>query len=309
MRTNSTNLLMYFLTTRKKKYLLYAGLVILLITVPAIMLVNEYFDDGYKSSRLTLLDNLPLLFLLGVTVGPIAEEISFRGSFAGSKLLAKISYVAILLYIALSGNYYLIVLYLIFLAAVWFKKENTAYLLSSIIFSAIHFKLRDLSHLKEILAVIEHVGFSFILIWITVNFGIMKAILTHMAHNFIVMLPLFCMFQFPEQEVHRVTVKGYELSWNKVPVLSGKNTIFNDSYSIEARNSTVKKFCEFYDITSESYGITESNKYYKFNFSIRRVGATAGELTPQITNSLLLKASLIENNSDYYRKVRMESFD
>lgn len=273
------------------------------------MLVNEYFDDGYKSSRLTLLDNLPLLFLLGVTVGPIAEEISFRGSFAGSKLLAKISYVAIPLYIALTGNYYIIVLYPVFLAAVWYKKENATYLLSSIIFSAIHFKLRDLSHLKEMLAIIEHVGFSFILIWITVNFGIMKAILTHMAHNLIVMLPMFCVFQFPEQEVHRVTVEGYELSWNKVPVLSGKNTMVVDSHAIEARNSTVKTFCEFYDITSEAYETTEGNKYYKFNFLIRRVGASAGELTPQITKSLLLKASLIKDNPDYYRKVRMESFD
>lgn len=186
------------------------------------------------------------------------EELAFRGFFVLKKWFLIIP-IALTLLFSFKSNFPLFLI-LIYLATYFLffylyqRKASTVYkvtfiLLNSLLFALIHYSLKDLLILDSYFMILIQFGAGLILVWITINFGLMKSILIHGVFNLLVTLPLIIpIINFSDQEVNVIENDVYIIKWQEASSFKIQKNYRISKYSFEGKNITVKQFFEMYDV-------------------------------------------------------------
>ena len=281
-------------------YLVLSGAVIFCCTLISYIIILLFFEEEINDlSRLNSINNYYLFVFIALIIAPIFEELFFRGYFTNNLLLKIFSFFGIIFYIYTTDNFYLYVL-LFFMGILHFiKKINRIYIyfINSIIFSLVHYKLYDFDSIFTILPMFFQFSLGLILIWVVLNFNLIKSILTHFFFNFLIVIIFSIPLQFPKIEIKKMEYLGYKMEWNKTPIFNSENTIIStpNSYEVFAENVEILQFYNTFKTNSKKINVKSDNKFFKFKFRIIRIDSTANKLDHKTVELLLKKANLIEN--------------
>jgi membrane protease YdiL (CAAX protease family) len=281
-------------------YLILSGAIIFCCTMLIYIIITKFYINEINSlSRFDSINNYYLLIFSALVIAPIFEELFFRGYFTNNSFLKFFSLIGCSVYIYITGNSYLFIFVFILVILHFLKKIDRVYfyIINSILFSLVHYKLYDFKSLITIIPMFSQFSFGLILIWVVLNFNLFKSIVTHFLFNLFFVIILTLPLQFPQIESKNFNYLGYNFNYSKTPFFNNKNTIIlipND-YSISAENVDINKFYNSFDSNSKKIKINVDNKFYKFNIYIKKIDSKAKKLDTKTIELLLKKAKLIEN--------------
>lgn len=264
-----------------------------------IMFYSE-FEKLDVTHEIQKIKSFPLLIIISLIIAPIFEEITFRSSFTKFKYSFILSIVCIFGYILTTKNYYLsffLILFIFLFVLQKLIKMNVNrflfYVTNSILFSLIHYKITDFHNFITIIPMFFQFSVGLILIWITLNFGLIKSMLFHFFYNFIFVLVLFCTLQFPDATSQTIEHNESSLTWNKTPIFNGEGTktIIPNDHEIEAKSISVTDFLILNNLNKDNLLINED---YLMHYNIKIKSNNKKKLKKEDIIQLLIKADLIE---------------
>lgn len=281
-------------------YLVITGAVIFCCTLLLYTIISLFFiQELSESSRLNSINNYYFFVISALLIAPIIEEFIFRGYFLNKFLFKMTSILGIIFYINVSGNLYLYFLICLIVILHFIKKFNPIYIyfLNSLTFTLVHYKLSDFNSIFTIIPMFFQFSLGLILIWIVLNFNLIKSILFHFLYNFICVVIFTIPLQFPEKRIRRIEQLGYKFEWNKTPIFNSKNIIISrpNEYEITAKNIDIQNLYNAFETNSKKIKVSNENKFYRFKFKIIKIDSTANKLDSKTMVLLLKKADLIEN--------------
>ncbi len=291
-----------FIENTKDKQILFAGTGIFFCTsVIYILFIISDIRELNEMSRLNLADNFKLLFFVGLFVAPVLEEVIFRGYFISLRFLKYSFYVGVTLYIALTGNWYLLAvlaLYLLLDICNFTKILNIHrycfYILNSILFGLIHYQISDLQSIYTIVPVFFQIGSGLVLIWVLLNFGILKSILLHFLLNSIMILPIAYELQFPDEKQNSIRYNNFTFIWNKAPIFKKKQLIIEDN-KVYAQGISIKDFYRIYDYQNiDKVLLNDSVEFYHYDLKIVPKNDFNKKVDKDLVKKVLFEASLIK---------------
>jgi len=161
--------------------------------------------------------------ILGVIVAPLFEEIAFRGFFTSKRWLRITSFVVLLVFIGLSFSYFSLALLLLYILSVYLndrsdkKRINLLLVMNAVLFAGIHYTANDFITSLGVVAIFAQFGMGLILLWITINFGLIKAMLFHAFYNGLLIALLFMALQYPSPEKHTSESEHLTLEYQEIP--------------------------------------------------------------------------------------------
>lgn len=281
-------------------YLLLTGATIFCCTMLIYLIISKFYRNEINSlSRFDSINNYYLLVFSALFIAPIFEELFFRGYFTNTSFLKIFSFVGCIFYIYITGNSYLYVFIFILVFLHFVKKINRVYfyVINSLLFSLVHYKLYDFKSIITIIPMFFQFSFGLILIWVVLNFNLFKSIITHFLFNLFFIIILTLPLQFPNNENKNFDYLGYNINYRKIPFFNNKNTIISlpNDYTISAENVDINKFYNSFNSNSKKIKINVDNKFYKYSINIKRIDSTANKLDTKTIELILKKANLIEN--------------
>lgn len=215
---------MNLLKNKKNSWLLAVGGLSLLIAIPFLFYLGSEVVVPSRSPA----SSLPMYVLSAIILAPVLEEISFRGFFTGRKFLPVVSLIFICFFVFTQGSHplHFSLLGLFLLAFIWHYFQpnkvllNSSFILNAALFALIHYQIESLA--SPVIPLTQF-GFGLILIWVVLNFGLLRTILFHGILNAVLILILVGGLQFPEQRVHEIETDTYTLQWKRIPLMKGVN--------------------------------------------------------------------------------------
>ncbi len=276
----------------KENNLLYYGAGILFCTIVSYILTNIYFEDRINDlSRLNFDLSFGSLILLTLFIAPVIEEFIFRSIFLNKRNYKYIFYAGITIYILLTNNYYVLVILGFYFVADYRKIKGTLlFYLNAGIFALIHYQISDFRSFFTIQPMFFQFSLGLILIWVVINWGLMKAILCHFLYNLIIILPVLLIVQFPQKLRSTVENDSVELIWSKTNYFV-KTEIQIDKQQTDIKGLSIKDFYGIYG-NKANIKVDDSLKFYKFNFKI--INKENQKIDSLKVRELLYKARLIE---------------
>jgi membrane protease YdiL (CAAX protease family) len=189
---------------------------------------QEILNSGRSQNKIPFF----LLFFTGILIAPIVEEFLFRGLFIKhkiKKIIALLFPVVLFFYMSTNFSNFSKLLFLLLgvvsSAILIAEKEKTRVgfyylvIISSFLFSIVHYKQEDFKSLSALSMMISQFSFALASVWITLNFGLFKSIVFHFFHNLILLFIALYGYQMVD-----VTQKKYEneslvLVWKKNKIL------------------------------------------------------------------------------------------
>lgn len=252
-------------------------------------IINYFAPEKLDNlSRLNLTTNFEFTALSALFISPIIEEYIFRSTFLNKKIFTYFSYVGITLYIIITGNYYLFVILGIFLFADVKDKKWIMYFSNSILFALVHYQTSDFSSIFTLLPMLSQFSIGLLLIWITINFGIVKSILAHFFFNSFIIVPIFFLIQFPKKSINTVQHKDITLVYSKTSYF-GKTNIEVSEDEINAHRLTVVEFYQIYGLKNK---IKTPDTIQIFKYDFRIININKRQLDSTVVKSLLKDAHL-----------------
>ena len=252
----------------------------LFIYILLIFFDSSKFDNA---SRFDIDISIILLVFFAVLVGPLLEEITFRGVFTNNKLLKIIPFLMIPIYVLYSKNLYLLTIVIPYLILTFYQSKinsnkNYLYYLNAIIFSLVHYKIYDFNSIYTIIPMFIQFGMGLILTWIVINFNIFKSIICHSLYNLILMIILIAPLQFPEEKINIIETKNYHFKWKKTPIFNSKMVSIKSpsKHEFYCENININAIISFYNL--KKIKVNEENIFYKFKFSIKNKDTIGIEL-------------------------------
>ncbi len=291
---------MKLLNKYKENYLLI-GAVISYCTFLIIYFGFFSIEDIFNNpNRLDGTTNFKLFILSALLLAPILEEIVFRGYFTNNKILKLFTIIGLPIFVLSVDKYYLIftIPYIIVLILLLFYKDkinkHILFISSALVFSVVHYKPEDFGNIITILPILTQFALGLLLIWVVVNFNLRTSILVHFTYNFIVLLPLFFVLQFPDIEQKSIEFNEYKISWQKTPVFSGEFTLLSrpNAYQVNASSIIPLTLYKAY-ASSKKPNLKDSELFSKYKINIQKLNDSAKELDSTLVKSLLIKANLI----------------
>lgn len=217
-----------------KNWLLQLGVAsfVLLIVLHTLFAALEI--DYPPISRDMMGDNVSfeLFIILGVIIAPFFEEIAFRGFFTGKRWLRIISFIVLLVFIGLSFSYFSLVLLLLYILSVYLndrsgkKRINLLLVMNAVLFAGIHYTANDFITSFGTVSILAQFGMGLILLWITINFGLLKAMLFHAFYNGLLMGLLFMTLEYPSLEKHIAESEHLTIEYQEVPFTKSRESSF-----------------------------------------------------------------------------------
>ncbi len=291
-----------FIDNTKDKQLLFAGTGIFFCTsVIYILFIILDIKELNEMSRLDLADNFKLLFFVGLFLAPVFEEVIFRGYFISIRFLKYSFYIGVTLYIALTGNWYLLAVLAFYLALdicnstkILNVNKYCFYILNSILFGLIHYQISDLKSIYTIVPVFFQIGSGLILIWVLLNFGILKSILLHFLLNSILILPVAYELQFPDTKQNVIRHSDFTFTWNKAPIFKKKQIIIDDN-KVYAQGIGIKDFYRIYDYQNrDKVLLNDSVEFYHYDLKILPKNNIDKKVDKDLVKKVLFEANLIK---------------
>lgn len=222
--------------THKENWLLTVFIVLFMLGISGFFFfdTSELVHNSRSQERISLL----ALLVAAILVAPFLEELTFRGAFLESKKSIGISLVLTAGFVALTySNYYAVgvfACYIIVLLAYnkskkFFKLVCT---LNAILFGLVHYKMEDFTSFDRGFIVLFQISIGFLLIWITINFGLVKSMIAHGIYNTLAMGMLVFSLQFPDTKINTYEDENIKVEWQNVPYfesLTSRYTISEDS--------------------------------------------------------------------------------
>lgn len=244
-----------------------------------------------------------LVLLSAIFIAPLLEELTFRGFFVKSIILKILSPILLIVFILNKNLSYfslalpLIILWLIYLSL---KKEIRyltflVYFLNTLIFGLIHYKVDDLTNILIVYPIFIQMGFGFLLLWITLNFNIIKSIITHSLINILLLSPIVYQLQFPNTSLETVYVNNYIIKFNKESLFSlkPKRIKYNNESGYLISNMTPKDMYSTF-AGNHKHNFNNVNDFYKFTIQIKKNRGGNQVLSEKDLKNLLVKINLLE---------------
>jgi membrane protease YdiL (CAAX protease family) len=195
-------------------------------------------------------EDIPLLVLVfaALIIAPVLEELAFRGAFVNSKVYAIVSLVLTTGFVALTyKNYYVMGTFVIFVVAFFVYKQKPSKALfklvcisNALLFGFVHYKMEDFASIERGFIVLFQISVGFALIWITINFSLVRSMIAHGIYNALAMGIFIYSLQFPDTKLNRYEDENVTVEWQNVPYfesLESSYSMMEDS--IIAKGSTI----------------------------------------------------------------------
>ncbi len=257
---------------RKDNLLLKLGVAIYCCTL---LMLFFFIDEKYYFEKIAKIQNFWLFVFMALFIAPIFEEISFRGIFVKNKFLNVVSIVLSLFYIIITNNHYLIIFFLsfviikLFINKVRFLNYWYLYIINSIIFSLVHYKLNVFLNFERVLPVFIQFSAGLILIWVVINYGLICSMLVHLFMNFLVIIPLFISIQYVDTKEKTTENNMYQLKLVETPILNGSITVFNmpNEREVIIKKANLFKIMNYFNIDVKRYKPV-NNPFINYNLQL-----------------------------------------
>lgn len=246
-----------------------------------------------------------VLLFSGIVIAPLLEEISFRGVFLKKKSFILISLLFTSFYVVLSyENYYSIIIFLLYMCCfLLYRYYKSAPLfkilcvLNALLFGAVHYVMNDFASIEKGFIILFQISIGFLLIWITLNYSLLRSIIVHAIYNSIALGFLVIGLQFPETKINYYQDKNIIVEWQRVPVFESMKANYSASSKyIKSQNTTITRLYELsalMDTKSKKSTIIPIEPYMKYNFEITIKKNTKDSDLEKSLYSFLTKQKLI----------------
>jgi membrane protease YdiL (CAAX protease family) len=256
-------------------------------------------------------EDVPLVFLLiaALIVAPISEELAFRGAFINNKVYIIISLVLTAGFVSLTyQNYYAVGAFAFFVAAFFVYRETKSRALfklvcvsNALLFGLVHYKMEDFVSLERGFIVLFQVSIGFTLIWVTINFSLVRSMLAHGVYNALAMGIFIYSLQFPDNKINRYEDENIKVEWQNVPYFDHLTSTYSISEdSIIAKGVSLPLF---YPSLAAADSIKKEkmmiiDPYMKQNFRIILKENAVNQDIDLATEAFLLKENFIAPNKN-----------
>lgn len=291
---------MKLLNKYQHNYLLISAVIIYCAFIIVLFAGFSLDEISKNPSRLNSnLGFLPLIFS-ALILAPIFEEIAFRGFFTKNRTIQIVSIAGVPIFILLIKNYYVLIIaipYVLLLLISIFKEnlinKHVVFVFSAVVFALVHYKLEHFNNIITVIPILTQFALGLLLVWLVLNFNLKKAIIIHFANNFLLLVPLFISLQFPNQEVKTVQFNNYQLTWSKIPVLSGMKTFSKPNpFEISTTNTTPLDIYLVFDRENKP-NLRNLEMFNKYKLSIKKLNKNAIKLDSTTVKNIMLEAELL----------------
>jgi membrane protease YdiL (CAAX protease family) len=287
---------------KKKWILIMAGLSTCLFLIFYLIL-----GSNSGSGKFTNFSDFPLGgFILGALfLGPVVEEIFFRGFFADNKYLKGVAYMGMIFLLFLNISTYLIIVLTIFFLVLFSffnlkgsqKFLNLAMILNSLIFSLYHYDLDSFFDVTNYY-ILLHFSIGLFLTWITINYNIFKGIVIHFIWNAIVISFILFSLQTPDEYMQNFENDLLHVEWKRTPRFDQRNiTVKFESEGIMATHVEARELYKMTNINKHQKSktrILQSEPFMRYNFKIFIKDTTVSqEKMMKYAKAFLLESGLV----------------
>lgn len=285
-----------FINQKQANWLLYLGGVLLPLSMFFVIFFTT--DNQQINSRQFISSKFELYAFSAIIIAPIVEELVFRGFFSKKKSLRFLSLATIPLFVYYSSNniitYYLLFVYIIFALLYLFKGKkmlvNFLYVLNASIFSVLHYNVTDFNQISTSFPFLIQFSIGLILIWLVINFGLLRAMVFHFIWNSITIAIMFYGVQFVGDELRIIQKEEYTMITREVPKYSSCVSRFSyDKTSIKINCMELSNILNIIN-KNKLNNVYPTTPFLKYNLELK----FKNDVNQNQMNETLFK-SLIEN--------------
>lgn len=272
---------MLALKRTNKNWLFYLAIFSIVIAVILLIILGDSHVQGSRN-----ISDLPfkLTILLAALVAPVYEEFIFRGLYTSKKVLKIISLILLPVFVLISDSGLLATILLILFGITYLlsQKFELEYLkdismfLNILLFTSGHYKMEEFIDPSMFYFAFFQFALGAFFIWLIINFGIFKAILSHIIWNSTMMLFMVLGLQYPDEDVNRFENSEITVEWRRVPKFTDQGTFIkniNDDTLI-AKNVEARFFYKFlknpHDLKfkEKNFRLLQTENYMRYNFKV-----------------------------------------
>jgi len=252
----------------------------LLIFILAIFCVLYFNSIEMMNSRSIVSETLEFTLLSVIFIVPIIEEFTFRGIFLKNRVLFLTSVILLIsFFLFFIENIYLLGILVVFITLFFvYRNNNSPFLfkiiccLNALIFSLAHYILSDFSSIEQSCTMLFQLSLGFFLIWITVNFSLMRSVLFHASYNTFLMTIVVLTVQFPDTTMQRYENASIIVEWQKVPYFNSNVSSYTCTDElIDAVNSSISnlyKVCDLRNSDKKNQNVSDLEPFMRYNIEI-----------------------------------------
>lgn len=292
---------------KSKNWLLIIGIIAAVLCLVFYIFIGS--DHPYEGSRNYSDKSLKLMLIAAVIIAPLLEEIAFRGFFTDKNWMRVTSFIVLPLFVftGFTSEEWFVILPTIFfittyLLSLKFKNPiivNFTIILNVLLFTSIHYTLEDLISPNYFFYPLAQISAGCLLIWITINFNLLKSMLFHFLWNVFFVVILIYGLQFPNTETKTFSNETIHVEWVEVPLFSKENTKIRVTDNLIEGINVEARF--LYKIISRGKApddqILQYEPYLKYNITVHNLDIIT-------TNETFQKETLkfLENQELVYLK-------
>ena len=262
----------------KQNWLLFTFFILLVLGLLGFLFLDT--DQLFHNSRTNESVSLGVFLLFGIVFAPVLEELSFRGLFLSNKKLIVVSLILLSCFSLFSyENYYIIAIFVLLINTFFVYKFYPSKLLfklicifNALLFGFIHYQVDDFTSIDKGFIILFQISIGFLLIWVTLNFGLIKSMLVHAAYNAIALSFLIISVQFPDTKINTYEDENITVEWQRVPYFgNSRSSISSLSDGTEGKNTSINFLYTtagmgYSEVENEE--IIQTEMYMKYNFKI-----------------------------------------
>lgn len=272
---------MMSLRNTTKNWLLYGAIISMITAVILLIILGEEMVQG--SRNISDFPFITILFLSAI-LAPIYEEFVFRGIYSSKKLFKIVSCILLPVFVLLSDTGLLAPVLLAFfgITYVLFMKyeinymEDLSMLLNVLLFTSVHYKIEEFIDPSMFYYAFFQFALGSLFIWLILNFGILKAIISHVIWNFTLMIIMVYGLHYPDEEINTFENSEIRVEWKRVPRFDDKNTLIKniDDDTLIAKNVDARFFYKFLKnphnlkLKEEGFRLLQTENFMKYDFEV-----------------------------------------
>lgn len=221
---------------KKNNWLLGWALINLCLAFVIMLFVGAQPYEGSRNPS-----NYPLIatVITMLFLAPILEELLFRSFFSSNKLkFIGITCLPIFIYFVGEAihTYILLIIFYVTYFLGYGKPKSVSHkfslVFSALLFAVVHYKTTDFLRFETAYYVLFQFANGLLLIWLTINLTLGKAVVFHICWNAIIVTILLVALQFPDQTIHKYESEVMNVEWQRKPYFDNNSSYNDDGQSI-----------------------------------------------------------------------------
>ena len=271
-----------------------------------------FLDVSELSNNSRSKETVPLgiLLLAGILFAPIFEELAFRAAFLKKNAYIGISLVLMTGFVIMTyENYYAVAAFIFFMVAfVAYKITNSRMIFkfvcvsNAVLFGLVHYTMDDFASVERGFIVLFQISIGFLLIWITVNYSLVRSMLVHGIYNTLALSVVVYSLQFPDTKFQTYEDDNIKVEWQNVPYFESFTSSYTASNdTINATNATISDIYTFSNLKNsekETKSVIPADPYSKYNFKIILKKDALNKDIKRLAHDFLLKENLVTEDME-----------